>query len=325
MRKSLNIGVFNPQLIYQASPYCGDNIFAKGLEENGFEVTRFDYRATNDANDDLVRLAMSMKVKPDIVWIGKAERILPISLNVLRQVFPDAVFIKWAADVRDEPTVHDMGHMQYIDWFFGTFGGSYLKKHLLPSMKGVGSIIAFTDSSFYKRIDTVPEEWKTDVVWTGRRSIGNNELRNQTIDRLLKYENTKVHGLSNWLGNPEYLYAINGAKIGVGVNSYKHTSKWSSDRLGNYMACGTFYLCHDFGGIDEIFKRGYHLDWFQDIEEMDEKIKYYLEHDDIRKDIARNGQEFILKYFDTKPLVNNLLHVIKHSESKYPWDDVYTN
>ena len=65
--------------------------------------------------------------------IGKAERILPTSLNVLRQVFPDAVFVKWAADVRDEPTAHDMGHMQYVDWFFGTFGGSYLKKHLLPS------------------------------------------------------------------------------------------------------------------------------------------------------------------------------------------------
>lgn len=324
MKKSLNIGVFDPSLIHQASPYCGDNVFAKGLEENGYDVIRFDYRATNNPNNDLVSLARLMKQTPNIVWFGKAERILPQTLETLRQVFPDAIFVKWAADIRTEPTLHDIGHNQYVDWFFGTFGGEYLKKHLLPTMKGVGSIIAFTDSSFYHHIE-VPEEYKTDIVWTGRRSVGNNLLRNQAIDRLLEYNNAKVYGLTNWLGNPDYLYAINGAKIGIGINSFDHTVKSSSDRLGNYMACGTFYLCHDFGNIDEVFKRGYHLDWFQDIEEMEEKIDYYLKHDNERKQIAKNGQEFVLKYFDAKPLVENLLHIIKHSESKYPWDDVYTN
>ncbi len=47
MKKSLNIGVFNPSLIIQASPYCGDNVFAKGLEQNGYDVIRFDYRDTS--------------------------------------------------------------------------------------------------------------------------------------------------------------------------------------------------------------------------------------------------------------------------------------
>lgn len=325
MKKSLNIGVFNPVLIHQASPYCGDNVFAKGLEENGYEVVRFDYRAMNDPNDDLVRLVMEMKQKPDIVWFGKAERILPLTLNILRQALPDAIFVKWAADVRTEPAAHDLGHNQYIDWFFGTFGGEYLKKHLLPTMKGVASVIAFTDSSFYRKID-VDEKYKSDVLWTGRRGFGDNVLRNKIIDFLCSIENfnVKIAGLKDWLGYPDYLYYINGAKIGIGANSFDRT-KYSSDRLGNYMSCGAFYLCHYFSGIDEIFKRGYHLDWFQDLEEMEEKIDYYLKHEDERKQIAANGQEFVLKYFDTKPLVRNLLHIIKHSESEYSWDDVYAN
>ena len=58
---------------------------------------------------------------------------------------------------------------------------------------------------------------------------------------------------------------------------------------------------------------------------MEEKIDYYLKHDDERKQIAKNGQEFILKYFDSKPLVENLLYIIKHSKSKYSWDDIYVN
>ena len=323
MKKSLNIGVFNPKHIYQASPMYGDNVFAKGLEANGYEVIRYDYREAKDANNELLKTADISQ--PDIFWFGKCEKINPDIIGMLKSRFPEAIFVKWAADVRNTPTAHDLAHNTHIDWFFGTFGGTYLASHLMPQMKGVASIIAFTDSEYYRKMET-DEQYESDILWTGRKGFGDNGMRNIVINFLDRISNVevKIAGISDWLGNPEYLYYINGTKIGVGANSFNRT-KYSSDRLGNYMACGTFYLCHDFGNIDEIFKRGYHLDWFQDIEEMEEKIEYYLKHDDERKQIAKNGQEFILKYFDSKPLVNNLLNIIKHSESKYPWDDVYLN
>ena len=331
MKKSLNIGVFDSKLIYQASPYCGDNVFAKGLEKNGYEVVRFDYRATNDANDELVRIAMSMKHKPDIVWFGKAERILPITISILRQVFPDAIFVKWAADVRDEPTAHDLGHNQYIDWFFGTFGGDYLKKHLLPTMKGVASIIAFTDGEFYRKIEDIEKygvnkEYLSEVLWTGRRGFGDNLIRNEVIDFLEKFDecNVKIAGLKNWLGYPDYLYFINGTKIGIGSNSFNRP-KYSSDRLGNYMACGAFYLPQYFEGIEKVFTQKENIDWFHNVEELKGKIRYYLANENHRKEIAKKGQEFILKYFDCQPLVSNLLNIIEIGESKYEWDDVFKN
>jgi len=322
MKKAITVGVYNPRHIHQASPYCGDQVFANGLEANGYKVTRIDYRAEPEPNQRL--LEISEQIKPDIFWFGKCERILPETIEQLRSMHPGAVFVKWAADVRIEPTEHDLAHNKHIDYFFGTFGGDYLKKHLLPNMKGVCSIIAFTDSDYYKDIKPLPE-WESDILWTGTKSTGNNDLRNEVIDKLLKYKNARVYGLSGWLGDPEYLYAINSTKIGIGVNSFNHTVKWSSDRLGNYMACGTFYLCHNFGNIDKIFKRGYHLDWFDTVEEMEEKIQYYLKNERERKMIAKRGQAFILRYFDYKPLVKNLLNVIETGKSGYKWDDIYMN
>jgi len=325
MKKSLNIGVFDTNLIHQASPYCGDQVFAKGLEENGYEVVRFDYRAISNANHELIKIATIMKEKPDIVWFGKAERILPSTISILRQVLPDAIFIKWAADVREEPTEHDMGHNQYIDWFFGTFGGEYLKKHLLPSMKGVASIITFTDSDFYRTLN-VNKRYNSDVLWTGRIGFGDNSLRNQVIEHLknIDYCKVKMSGLNDWLGDPEYLYYINGTKIGVGANSFNR-QKYSSDRLGNYVACGAFYLPQYFPGIEEVFARYYDIDWYETIEELDEKIKFYLKNEEKRKEIAKNCQIKILSYFDCKPLVENLLHIVRSGKSKYKWDDVYKN
>lgn len=45
MKKAITVGVYDPRLIYQASPYCGDNVFAKGLEANEYKVTSC-YRST---------------------------------------------------------------------------------------------------------------------------------------------------------------------------------------------------------------------------------------------------------------------------------------
>ena len=320
--KSINVGVFDPKLIMQASPMCGDNVFAKGLEANGYKVTRFDYRATQSPDSDLIDRAND--IRPDLFWFGKCERIQPSTLYRLRQTFPNATFVKWAADVREMPTSHDLGHNQHIDWFFGTFGGDYLKAHLTPNMKGVCSILTFTDSDFYKKRKKVPNELQSDLLWTGRRGFGDNPMRNEIIDYLSSRDDSLVVGLTNWFGDPEYLYAINGAKIGVGSNSFNRR-KYSSDRLGNYMACGTFYLTQYIEGLEECFERGKHLDWFETIDEMEEKICFYLENDDLREKIARDGQRKILKYFDHKPLVANLLEVIKTEKKNYLWDDVYTN
>ena len=69
-RQALTIGVYNPALINQASPYCGDQVFAKGLEQNGFDVYRLDYRAYPDANIELKRLIdhwLVAGISPEII------------------------------------------------------------------------------------------------------------------------------------------------------------------------------------------------------------------------------------------------------------------
>ena len=324
-KKVLSIGVFNPVNIYQASPYPGDNVFAKGFEQNDFDVERFDYRSTPYPNEELLKIAE--KDNYDIFWFGKCEKINPETIGILKLQNKDSIFCKWAADVRNEPTWHDLGHNQYIDYFFGTFGGEYLKKHLLPNMKGVCSIFAFTDSDFYKPIKN--KEYSSDILWTGRKGFGDNPLRNEIIDNLLKNENNfniKMYGIENteWLQDPEYLYAISNTKIGIGSNSFDRYL-YSSDRIGNYMACGTFYLTQYIEGIEKVFKKGYHLDWFSNVEEMNVLIKYYLKNEEERKQIAKRGQEFILENFDCGSLVKNCLNVIKTYKSLYQWDDVFVN
>lgn len=341
-KRALTIGVYDPALIHQASPMCGDNVFAKGLEANGYEVHRLDYRAFPDANIELKRLVdywlLSGKTF-DVIWLGKCERLLPGSVSLLRRSFPTATIIKWAADVRDEPSAHDTELLKAgVDWFFATYAGEYLKRHLFPGMTGVGSIFAFTDSSFYKA-EEVAESYASDVLWTGRRGFGNNPIRNEIIDTLSAAVTQQIsiskdfrtvdikmfgHDGKSWLGYPDYNRYINGAKVGIGSNSFNRR-KYTSDRLGNYMSCGTFYLTQYIEGIEEVFEKGVHLDWFHTTEEMFEKINYYLAHPEERYAIAKRGRDKVLTHFDYKPLTLNLLQIAQTHEKQNPWEEVFLN
>lgn len=342
MKHALCIGVYDPALIHQASPMCGDNVFAKGLEANGYEVYRLDYRASPSVNIELKSLIttwLSSNRGLDIVWLGKCEKLYPDALQFLRKSFPNATIVKWAADVRDEPSAHDVDLLKAgVDWFFATYAGDHLKKHLFSGMTGVGSIFTFTDSSFYCAKD-VDDKYLSDVLWTGRRGFGDNPMRNLIIDKLASIVQAQTgqmkdrreldillfgHDGNSWLGNPDYVNYINGTKIGIGSNSFNRR-KYSSDRLGNYMSCGTFFLTQHIEGIEEIFERGIHLDWFETPEEMIEKIKFYLAHPELRYKIAQRGREFVLRHFDYKPLVFDLLKIIETHEKQNVWEEIYLN
>ena len=326
--KTLHIGVFDPKLIHQASPYCGDNVFAKGFEKLGHNITRFDYRAVRDPNNALLEYANI--IKPDLFWFGKCELISPETIRVLKSKFPNSVLGKWAADVRDNPTDFDLGHLQYIDLFAATYAGEYLQKHkkAMPQESKAMSIFSFVDSEFYKKTECVKSDLISDILWTGRRGFGDNKMRNEIIDRLQQYSQNDEHihvliaGLKDWFGESAYLQAINGTSIGIGSNSFNRR-KYSSDRLGNYMSCGTFYMTQYIEGIEECFVKGENIEWFNSIDEMVELIKYYLANPDKRQQIAKNGQEFVLKHFDCVPLVQNILQVLETGKSKYQWDEVY--
>jgi len=61
------------------------------------------------------------------------------------------------------------------------------------------------------------------------------------------------------------------------------------------MVCGTFFLTRYFAGLEKIFQRGVHLDWFKSIPEAVEKVAYWLERPGWRNKIALAGREEVLR------------------------------
>lgn len=99
-----------------------------------------------------------------------------------------------------------------------------------------------------------------------------------------------------------------GAKIGINYSHFNY-SRYSSDRLFRIMGCGILCLTHNFKDIEKDFEVGKHLVTFDSLEDMKEKIDYYLTHEEEREKIAKAGCEYVHKNYGTGKLYKTILNI----------------
>lgn len=85
--------------------------------------------------------------------------------------------------------------------------------------------------------------------------------------------------------------AINSYKIHFNRNLAEDINYRTFETLG----CKTFLLTNFTENLDKLFKIGEHLDTYSSKQDLLEKIKFYLSHDEIRNRISENGYNWVRK------------------------------
>ena len=163
-------------------------------------------------------------------------------------------------------------------------------------------LFAATDPALFYPVDV---EKQIDLMFVGHRG-GTLKSRNEVVYKLSEeFKDFWVAGnwwdkarLNHWHGG---IYTHNfsqwssRARIGLCLIYDEHISEmYHPSRLVNTMATGTFALTTYTPGLEKVFTRGEHLDWYSTYDELVEKIHYYLEHEEERERIARQGYEHVL-------------------------------
>jgi hypothetical protein len=97
-----------------------------------------------------------------------------------------------------------------------------------------------------------------------------------------------------------------GCAVAVSISHF-HVERYTSDRLFRCMASGAFTLVHHYPSIEKDFEIGKHLDTFQSIPEMEEKVRYWLDHEEERSEIAEAGYIHVHENFTYKNMAQNIL------------------
>jgi spore maturation protein CgeB len=83
-------------------------------------------------------------------------------------------------------------------------------------------------------------------------------------------------------------------------------------------AAGGFQLVSHRPGLDELFDDGRELVSYEGLDDLREKIRYYLVHDQLRQQIARAGQERVLAEHTYARRLHLLLDTVNGLVAGYP-------
>jgi spore maturation protein CgeB len=131
---------------------------------------------------------------------------------------------------------------------------------------------------------------------------GNVLNRGHVIDSLNKYNIKKDIFI---IGN-DMVKSINSYKIHLNCNIADDINYRTFETLG----CRTFLLTNYTPGLEKLFDIGKELVIYESLEDLDSKVKYYLENEDERNKIAEAGYLRVKKDHTYFERVKKLIDII---------------
>jgi hypothetical protein len=222
----------------------------------------------------------------------------------------------------------------YWDWLWGLEQRDEAYTPRLQLMDSVLSTDGFDDAEYVKRGVTcrhwlaqaaMPEDRlligngpRHDVVFMGHIwTDDRREMRRRLSERFnfANYGNysydAQVH---HRIWGREMVSICQGAKIMLGTNYRNDIPGYWSDRIYVVMGAGGFYLGQYVPGLESQFKDGVHCAFYDGMDDMEEKVAWWLSHDAERERCRKAGHKLIHKCHTYIHRVGDLLEVWRRLE-----------
>lgn len=248
----------------KASPVKVGTCRANGFRALGHEVLEVD----TDLEKTVVKTILDFN--PRFVVVNKGRGLLDADME---EIGKKAVMVYNYMDGIWRSRILSMANfpLRFTEW-------------QTPSTAALNAELLFAsyDPETYFPMDV---EFKHDVVFLGTPKFGNRR--------------SLLEGVEIFTGvfNEDHNLMTNQTRINIHVNNKGGNG---SDRIFKVIGSGSFLLCEYSEDIPKLFTVGEDLDVFHTKEEMDEKIKFYLENPEIREKIAKQGEKTVREKYTRK-------------------------
>jgi len=324
------------------SVHIQPRMWVKGLVRLGHDVQRFSYRnimmqcspfpsksfARRFAKKkaDVLLIEQIKRYHPDVLFILGMKYLDVETIRLARDAAPNAIFVSRDDDPFPEKNPSRLALAVTTDIVITTSGGRFLKTYKDAGVRCCAFIPNICDPDIQQRYQ-VEDKWTTDIIFTGRiehTRLDRNDERYNAVRRLKEMPNVRIYGT---FGIPrvegmDYLHAISGAKIALSINIANDVRLYHSDRLINYVSCGTFTLAKRVPDSDLLFEDGLHLRYFDTVNEFFELADWYLKHEHEREKIAKAGMERAHTKFNCEKIAQYMLDLIEKGSYDAPWAEI---
>lgn len=156
------------------------------------------------------------------------------------------------------------------------------------------------DADEHRIIETRSPKWTSQVAFIGRPSPEHRVELLRAVNGAFDFKAWGAPWSSYGFSCPQvniyprhYARICNAAEIMLGCDASFDMDYNTSNRTWITLGCGGFLLTNYQRGLEEMFVKGKHLEWYQSVEECLEMIDFYLQHPDQRRKIAAAGYEHV--------------------------------
>lgn len=301
MKRCLHIGM----------SVCPDH-HGSGLKQ-AFEAKGWEYHEiptqAQDLNFRIINFANTHK--PDLIWVQiQSDGISPEAIKALKA--NGGFIVGWSGDKRHKV---EECYFRYAQWGFDLttfsnqedidivrkcgYDADFLQIGISPDIYSINGPInslaplVFMGNSF------------SHFPLSGLRREMVRELKRTYGDNFKAFGNGMPDGNFNSSQRDEAA-VYRGAKIGINLSHFD-SERYSSDRLFRMIGTGIMVLSHRYKGIEQDFEIGTHLDVWDDLNDLKQKINYYLHNENKRAEIAKNGHELAMKRHTFFQMGNDIL------------------
>ncbi len=256
-------------------------------------------------------VARAHHIQPDIILSIAQAPLAPGAIDRLKALGAPVVF--WF--VEDYTTLsYWKAVAPHYDYFFCIQKGGFLEKLAEAGAPYAGYLPQAADTSIHRPVELTgaeKEEYGSDISFMGAGYPNRRRFFSGLLDMSLKIWGTewdlltpvgrRVVNQNQRIEPEEYVKIFNTARINLNLHS--SLTHPGVDPLGDFInprtyeiaACGGFQLVDRRDYMAETFKIGDEMVTFSDIDDLREKISFYLAHPEKRERIAADSRRRVLR------------------------------
>lgn len=146
-----------------------------------------------------------------------------------------------------------------------------------------------------------------------RRKILNMVSRKVKNTRIYTGSSTRDIPFIQNMGKADYIYEMPHVFKQSAINlniTLRNIKTGIPLRIWDILAAGGFVLTNFQAELPDFFEQGKHLVWYDSHNDMMDKIDYYLEHEEERKEIAREGNLLVQQKHTMQRRVEEILKIV---------------
>jgi hypothetical protein len=267
----------------------------------------FDYRT--EMSNDFPRFHEKLTIlsrNVDVIIICKGSGI---SIDTIKEIGKKCKLYHYFMDPFDTlqriPNLIEMS--KYCDWRSAT-GKEIAMKWEDEIQLPVQHVLDGCDTTTYFKEQNINQIY--DVSFIGTATSERNYIKEQ-LDKHKISNNFQGPGYTQYINENEFRRICNQSKIMLNISRGIQIG-YTSLRLWSTLGCGSFVLTKRIIDIEKYLNLYLmtHLDEFSSILDLVEKIRYYLNNENERNEIAHNAYGQIHNNVTWKHTVENMLDVI---------------